>query len=82
MNTRLLKHGDRIEVNRKGAKFVATFLRREGRRVFIEPITPGYTWRQVGSHQIRRRLAGVGGGDAPPCPPASPDSGQSQGVLV
>ncbi len=56
MDTRSLRPADTIECNVRGLHFLAIFSRKEGRWLWIEPLSKSITYRRVRAHQILRKL--------------------------
>lgn len=60
VNPRSIREGDIVLVNKKGRRFHAAILGREGPEYKLLPITSGITWmrciaREIEDHWINRR---------------------------
>lgn len=56
MNTRSLNAGATVECNVRGQHFLASFQRREGPWLFVEPFSKAITYRRLRARQILRKV--------------------------
>jgi len=54
MRTDNVRAGDIVEVDKKGRRFLAMVVEKEGQTWRVDPILPNITWRIVTSRELRR----------------------------